>query len=292
MLEKRDIDEYREQGALVVPGVVDEPARERMRAVLARLVDAARSVERHDDVYDLEPSHTRAEPRVRRIKRPHAIDPVFAELLRSERMLSILRALVGENVRLHNSKLNLKAPRIGAPVQWHQDWAFYPHTHDDLLAVGVMLDDTTRENGALLVMPGTHRGPIFDHHDAQGYFCGALDPESCGLDFSKAIACEGPAGSCSFHHVRLVHGSAQNTSERGRALLLYEIAAADAYPLLGVPDYDDFKQRLLCGRESLQPRLREVPIRMPFPPARNQGSIYENQSSAKAYFGMSMAAGQ
>ena len=43
----------------------------------------------------------------------------------------------------------------------------------------------------------------------------------------------GPAGSMSFHHVRTLHGSAQNTSSRDRHLLLYEYAAADAWPLIG-----------------------------------------------------------
>ena len=46
-----------------------------------------------------------------------------------------------------------------------------------MLAVGVMLNDCTLENGPLLVVPGSHTGPIWDHH-ADGYFCGAVDPAS------------------------------------------------------------------------------------------------------------------
>ena len=52
-------------------------------------------------------------------------------------------------------------------MEWHQDWAFYPHTNDDILAVGVMLDDTTVENGAMYVLLGTHKGPTFDRHGIQ-----------------------------------------------------------------------------------------------------------------------------
>ena len=213
------------------------------------------------------------------------VDSVFAEFMRSTNLTSVLQALLGRSVRLHGSKLNLKAPQFGSPVEWHQDWAFYPHTNDDLLAVGVMLDDTTVENGAMYVIPGTHTGPTFDHHGPDGYFCGAMDPETCGLDFSKAVACEGAAGSCSFHHVRLVHGSAQNTSNRSRGLLLYEAGAADSFPLMGVGNYDDFKSRLLCGEETIVPRFRHAPARMPLPPAKLQGSIYENQTAGKRYFG-------
>ncbi|MEP6944197.1 MAG: phytanoyl-CoA dioxygenase family protein [Betaproteobacteria bacterium] len=286
MLGKREVEQYREEGVVVVPDVMNEPTRLRMHQVLADLIEGSRGVSEHTSVYDLEPGHTRDEPRVRRIKTPHLVDSVFREFMRSPKLVGILQALLGQSVRLHGSKLNLKAAHFGSPVEWHQDWAFYPHTNDDLLAVGVMLDDTTVANGAMYVLPGTHKGQIHSHHGADGLFCGAIDPETSELDFSRAIACEGAAGTCSFHHVRLVHGSAQNTSDRSRALLLYEAGAADAFPLLGVANYDDFRGRMLCGDDTIVPRVRDAPIRMPFPPAKNQGSIYENQTAgSRRYFG-------
>ncbi len=285
MLSRSQIDTYREQGAIVVEGLADASTRQTIQRVLADLVERSRGVSQHDSVFDLEPGHSAAQPRVRRIKAPHKIHPVFAEFMRSPRLLQVLRQLLGESVRLHGSKLNLKAPRFGSPVEWHQDWPFYPHTNDDLLAVGVMLDDTSVENGALYVVPGTHKGPTYDHHGPDGRFCGAMDFDASGLKFADAVPCVGPAGSCSFHHVRLVHGSAQNRSDRARGLLLYEMAAADAFPLMGIADYDDFRTRLLCGNETVVPRIVDCPIRMPLPPALHQGSIYENQTASnKRYF--------
>jgi hypothetical protein len=52
-----------------------------------------------------------------------------------------------------------------------------------------------------------------------------------------------------------------------------------------VSNYEDFKSRLLYGEETVEPRFREAPVRMPLPPAKNQGSIYENQMGGKRYFG-------
>lgn len=285
MLTREQIDRYHDQGAIVVPGVLDEPTRLLMKQVLQELVEKSRTVAGHDDVYDLEPGHSASDPRVRRIKKPHVVHPVFADFLRSPKLLAVLQALLGPACRLHGSKLNLKAPRYGSPVEWHQDWAFYPHTNDDILAVGVMLEDTTVENGAMYVIPGTHKGRTFSHHGPDGRFCGAIDPADYRIDMSQAVACEGPAGSCSFHHVRVVHGSAQNLSDRPRGLLLYEVTAADAFPLMGVGNYDDFHGRMLCGEDTIVPRLRDAPIRMPLPPALNQGSIYENQTAyGKPFF--------
>ena len=95
----------------------------------------------------------------------------------------------------------------------------------------------------------------------------------------------GSAGSMSFHHVRLLHGSAQNVSDRPRALLLYEYGAADAWPLMGVKDLADFDARLVTGEPSIVPRVTSAPVRMPLPAAIHQGSIYENQTDAsRRYF--------
>jgi phytanoyl-CoA hydroxylase len=54
---------------------------------------------------------------------------------------------------------------------------------------------------------------------------------------------------------------------------------------MGVKDFDEFNSRLLTGDIVVAPRLADVPVRMPLPPARLQGSIYETQSaSKKSYF--------
>jgi len=278
-LDRDAIERYRRDGVIVVEGLLDDVTRQRMKQVLAELIERSRGVTTHDDIYDLEPTHSATEPRVRRIKKPHLVHPVFAEFMRSTALLDVLSALLGPSgVRLHGSKLNLKSPQYGSPVEWHQDWAFYPHTNDDVLAVGVLLDDATEENGPLLVLPGSHLGPTFDHHGPDGRFCGAMDPARDRLDFASAIPLIAPAGSCSFHHVRAVHGSAQNRSAQSRNLLLYEFTAGDAFPLLGIADWADFNARLLVGSPTVVPRTVPCPIRMPYPPALNQGSIYENQT--------------
>jgi len=270
---------------IVVPDVLGADMLAQLRRVIADLVAGAAAVTDHTEVYDLEPSHTPTEPRVRRIKTPHKLHPIFDEIVRTGPVLDILRRLIGPGLRLHGSKLNMKSPRYGSPVEWHQDWAFYPHTNDDVLAIGVLLDDTDLSNGPMLVTPGTQTGPIWNHHGEDGHFAGLIDPDEIKTEIARAQPCMGRAGSMSFHHVRALHGSALNTSDRPRNLLLYEVAASDAWPLMGVKDFDEFNSRLLTGGMVIEPRLERVPVRMPLPPAIRQGSIYETQSaSRKTYF--------
>ncbi len=285
MIGEREVQAYKRDGVIVVPDVLDSRTLARMRQVVAELVAGAAGTTEHTDVYDLEPGHTPADPRVRRIKAPHKVHAVFDEVVRSPEVIAILKALLGPGLRLHGSKLNMKSAHYGSPVEWHQDWAFYPHTNDDALAIGVLLDDTDLSNGPMLVSPGTHTGPVWNHHGTDGRFAGLIDPDEIRAEIDRAIPCMGRAGSMSFHHVRALHGSALNTSDRPRNLLLYEVAASDAWPLMGVKDFDEFDSRLLAGGSVIEPRLASAPVRMPLPPPLRSGSIYETQSIAtKSYF--------
>ena len=275
---------YEHDGFIVVPDVFSQAEIAELRAVTDEFVVKSTKVAANDAIYDLEDTHSANDPRVRRIKSPHAHHNTYFRASRHPAVVAILEELWG-SVRYDTGKLNMKSAGYGAPIEWHQDWAFYPHTNDDLAAVGIMIDDFTMENGPMMVIPGSHRGPIFDHHDAEGRFCGAMDPNDPGVDYAKALPCLGRAGSITIHHVRAVHGSATNFSGKERRFLLYQYRAADAWPLLGLKEgIDKFNAQLLVGEPSLAPRLADLPVRMPLPPALNQGSIYENQRTTGRRF--------
>ena len=287
MLDPEQVNEYREKGYFVGRSVIDQDLIARVKDVVSDLVHEAEGLATHNEKFDLDPAHKPNDPRVRRIKTPHLWDPIFLELLKSPSLIACLRSLLGSNIRLHGSKLNMKSAGDGAAVEWHQDWAFYPHSNDDVLAVGVMLDDVTTDNGPMLVIPGSHKvEKVWDHHH-EGRFCGAIAPKSVtDINFDKAVACTGKAGDCTFHHVRLVHGSATNFSHTQRNLMLYECASADAWPYFRFSDLEEFNSRMILGEPTVVPRSASVPIRMPFPPSKHQGSIYENQTVlADRFFG-------
>ena len=283
MLTPAQIDTYREKGYLVIEDAIPASTIDRLKALTQEFVDSAVGVPGHDDVYDVADGHTAEAPLVRRIKLPHKAHPEFRRFAADPVLTDIMADLLGSDVRLHGGKINLKPGKAEDAVEWHQDWAFYPHTNDDLLAVGVMLDDMDLENGPILMLPETHRGPVYSHH-AEGKFSGAIDLDTCDLDFSKVETVTGRAGSISVHHVRLVHGSSANRSGKPRRLLLWEYAAADAWPLMGAGDLEEFNERVVRGRPTLTPRLEDVPVRIPLPPALHPGSIFENQRAAAHRF--------
>ena len=282
---------YAENGYLMIENAVTPDQLDRLRAITARLINASRTVSESNDVYDLDKGHGPDSPRLTRIKIPHKQDPYFWEVLRHSTITQVLNDLLGPDTTILTSKLNTKAPGGGRAVEWHQDWAFYPHTNDDLLAFGLMLEDVDDANGPLMVIPGTHRGPVLDH-TSNGVFAGAIDPDDPAFDREKIVTLTGKAGSMTVHHARLLHGSAPNRSDRARMILFYECASADAWPILGSNSYfhalgqrkfwDDLKDRTITGNPCLTPRLEQVPVTMPLPPAPDTGSIFRTQESAGA----------
>src|SRR3954454_1301006 len=291
MLSHEQIELYREQGYLLVEDAVEEPLLERLRASTHEMIERSRAVTASDAVFDLDEGHSAAQPKLTRIKQPHVHLPAFFDVLHSPRVKAVLQALLGPTVRLQTTKLNTKAPGGGAAVEWHQDWAFYPHTNDDLLAIGLILADVDEANGPVMVIPGSHKGPTLSHF-RNGVFAGAVDPGDPLFDFSKAVTLTGRAGSMSIHHVRLLHGSAPNMSDRARLICFYELAAGDAWPLAGSSTafaamgqqqvWDWICANTYYGPASPTPRLTDVPVPLPLPPAPDSGSIFKIQKSAGA----------
>ncbi|MSU36869.1 MAG: phytanoyl-CoA dioxygenase family protein [Pedosphaera sp.] len=281
MISEQQVGFYREHGYLGVEQVFSATDVAELRCVTDEFVERSRTITKNDDVFDLEPSHTSASPRVRRLKNTAKHHPVYRRTLEHPRMLDIVAQLIGPSIYCNGDKLNMKIGGVGSPVEWHQDWAFYPHTNDDLLAVGVAMDDSTVENGCLLVMPGTHQGRILDHNQEEG-FVGAVTEENFRPE--GAVPIELKAGGISIHHVRVLHGSAPNRSPNPRRLLLFQFCAGDAWPLIAGDGYwENYVKSFVRGRPTNQPRLTNVPVRLPRPRPASlpSGSIYETQKVLK-----------
>lgn len=285
MLTQTQVDFYHEHGYLGVENVLSPTEIDELRRVTDEFVEQSRQVTAHTDVFDLEPGHSADDPRLRRLKNPIEHHPTYDQAMRHPKILKIVSQLIGPDLRTNGNKLNIKYAQFGSPVEWHQDWAFYPHTNDDLLAVGIAIDPMTLENGCLLVVPGSHKGPVLSHHHSKGFFVGAVtEPD---FEPNDAVPIVVGAGGISIHHVRTLHGSAPNTSPDSRRLLLFQYCANDAWPLVNFPGWEKFNAGILQGEPTQTPRVTNVPVRVPLPNGERGGSLYETQMMMeKRYYTM------
>ena len=277
------VDHYGQHGYALVPGLLNDGEVATLRAVTDRIEGEAFGVGDETSVFDFEDGHTPDAPRIQRIKKPHRVDPFYKTLARHPAILAVLRRIIGENIRLSHSKINMKAARLGSPLEWHQDWAFAPHTNMATCVASVMIDDADVENGAMQVLAGSHKGLLHEHHDEDGYFIGAIAPDSAKMDLSTATPLVGKAGTVSFHHPMTIHGSGANRSGRPRRILFLEYAAADAFPLFYAVDWEEYNSRIVSGETTSEVRVEPNHVRLPFP-SRVGSSIYKLQAGAKAKF--------
>ena len=145
-------------------------------------------------------------------------DLCFLNYARDPDILDMVAQLIGPDIALWNSSLFAKPARVGTRTPWHQDGEYWPIRPLATCTVWIALDASTRENGCLRFLPGTHRSRTLashHHNDAEGNAL-ALELDAEHVDESKAVDVELQPGQVSLHDVYLMHGSEPNTSGRPR----------------------------------------------------------------------------
>ncbi|MDH3694555.1 MAG: phytanoyl-CoA dioxygenase family protein [Gammaproteobacteria bacterium] len=277
-LEQAQRELYYEQGYLAFPGLIQEQTLASLRAALEHVIDLSREITCSGNKFDLEKGHTAENPRLRRATYVDDFDPVFWELCSSSIVSEIAADLLGPNIRFRELMANFKWAGGGAEVKWHQDIAFYPHTNAGTCQFLLSLEDIGSDQGPLQVIPGSHKGRIYEHYDSNGEWTGAIRSSELGDDnLNNIVELTGSAGTVTVHHSRTVHGSAQNMSAKGRPVLVVTYSAADAIPYTAVPYPSSHYGVLVRGS---QPRYaHHEEMQMPLPPDWSSGytSIFAHQ---------------
>jgi Phytanoyl-CoA dioxygenase (PhyH) len=170
-------------------------------------------------------------------------EPGFHDILWNPAILMPMAQLLGGAVRFWHDQLFCKPAKHGGVVAWHQDYSYWtrtvPMAH---LTCWIGLDDSTRENGCLYYVPGSHRWNLLPKTGLTGNMeeiMTVLTPEQ--QQGFRPVPIELRRGECSFHHPLLVHGSYANYSDRPRRATLVNAfrdgvkSASEEKILEGVP---------------------------------------------------------
>ena len=271
---------YHEHGYLGLPGLVSADWLERLNAAAERAVDDSRETSETNAWLDVEDDHSPDNPRLRRLMKPQDYDPVFWEFASQGPFVDLAEDLLGPNIRFHHGKLNFKWSGGGAEVKWHQDIPFWPHTSYNVLTLGVALDAIDDVMGPMGILPGSHKGPIYDHYAEDGHWQGYIRAtESAELALDSVDYLQGPAGTVTIHHCRAVHGSRPNAHpSRPRPLLLFAYSNAASLPIMPYNQDSAHNGAIVRGRHPDFPEIDPEPC--PLPPMRTLGpyrSIFASQ---------------
>ncbi len=269
---------YFTNGYLLAEKVIDDKWVNRLIEVTNEMVDRSRAMTKSDAIFDLEPGHTRDNPRLRRLSSPVEHHPVYWEYASQSVLGDIAADLVGPDVKFHHSKLNFKWAEGGEEVKWHQDITYWPHTNYSPLTMGTLMYDCGMHQGPLGVVPGSQEGDLFNQYNDNDQWVGCIsDDDLATVDMSKAQYLCGPAGSVTIHNCRTIHGSARNMSNAGRPLLLNVYSAADAFTYTANPLNSRYDGHIVRGKAARWARHDPRPCLIPPDWSAGYTSLYALQ---------------
>jgi len=166
----------------------------------------------------------------------HMYSKPFAKLGRHPRMIEPVRQIFGDDLYMHQFKINGKQAFDGDVWQWHQDYGTWKN--DDLMPearamnVAIFLDEVGEFNGPLMFIPGSHKQGVLDaRHDTSttSYPLWTITNDVIRdlVDKGGIVAPKGPAGSMILFHGCLVHASTSNLSPWNRVAVYLSLCAVD-----------------------------------------------------------------
>jgi len=164
----------------------------------------------------------------------HMYSDPFARLARHPRMVEPVMQILGEELYMHQFKINGKMAFDGDVWQWHQDYGTW-RADDDMpearaMNVAIFLDDVNEFNGPLMFIPGSHRLGVLDaEHDTSttSYPLWVINHDTIRklVERGGIVAPKGPAGSMILFHGCLVHASTSNLSPWDRVSVYLSLCA-------------------------------------------------------------------
>lgn len=256
------LQQFNDQGFILVPRLFD-PEEISLLAAYAKTDQA---------VLQRATSRSDADGRSTKLSLSNELlDTPYSAVVRSNRIVSTMAKLLGDEVYHYHHKMMLKEPKVGGAWEWHQDygyWYDYGCLFPTMASCFIAVDRCTKENGCLQVIPGSHHLGRMNHMKVAGQT--GADPERVDavLERMKIHHVEMQPGDGLFFHGNLLHRSDQNTSDDPRWSLIccyntkmnnpYKESRHPSYtPLVPLPDAEFALEarRLLDGLKSLEEGL-------------------------------------
>ncbi|HKP94908.1 MAG TPA: phytanoyl-CoA dioxygenase family protein [Fibrobacteria bacterium] len=161
----------------------------------------------------------------------------LSALVKSPQVLEAAASILGPDIDLFQAKLVFKKADGGAEVPWHQDFDYWKRLSKAPLQLnfGIYLDDTTRENGCLEVVPQSHAAGLQSHRNRKDRLNFPIQWDQ-GPEAGKVIPIEARKGTVILFSALTAHHSQANLSPRRRLFLnlVFSAAGNDHIPTLAL----------------------------------------------------------
>lgn len=169
----------------------------------------------------------------------------YGLLARDERLIGLVESSIGKPIYLYSHKMTMKQPWEGGAWEWHQDfgyWYNYGCLAPDMASIYVALDDTTRDNGCLQVLRGSHKLGRLDHVRENGQTNVERETMDAALKRFERVYVEMGAGDALVFHGNLLHRSDANRTGTHRWGYICSYNAVENAPFKRVREYGNYEE--------------------------------------------------
>ena len=171
--------------------------------------------------------------------KPHLVFKWLNDLMRRPEIIDPIEDLYGVNLLAWSSSFFIKEPHDPAYISWHQDSTYWGLSHPDVVTAWVALSQSDEPSGVMRVLPGSHLIEQLPHKDTFARDNLLTRGQEVQVDVDEANVVDMPLspGEMSLHHVRIVHGSKANRSDRRRIGVAIRYVPTYLHQTAGPRDY-------------------------------------------------------
>jgi phytanoyl-CoA hydroxylase len=172
---------------------------------------------------------------VRRLLDAYSRDPVFAQCGTSPALRRWMEGYFGEAAlmsRVHHNCMMTKHPRYGSLTGWHRDIRYWSFEREDLVSVWLALGEEEIDNGALWLVPGSHRMAFAADRFDEAKFFRADRADNAEIIRTAASPRLAP-GDAVFFHCNTLHSAGKNLSDAVKFSLVYTYYGRSNAPQAG-----------------------------------------------------------
>ncbi|WP_419767305.1 phytanoyl-CoA dioxygenase family protein [Arcobacter sp.] len=238
-LNNIELDEYEKNGFITFPNIFKEDEIEQMIQEIDLMAENGDLIKNEEFI--CEPTSNE----LRTIFNQHLFSTLFEKLSKDPRILNKVKQILGSDVYIHHSRINIKPAYQGKSFPWHSDFETW-HTEDGLpncrcLSAWVMLNDNTEFNGPLYLIPKSHKKYVScKGKTPEDNYKKSLKKQEYGVPSLKAIeqlvkdsnivGAYGKAGTLVIHDGNIMHGSCDNISPFSRTNAFFVFNSVENIP--------------------------------------------------------------